>query len=512
MIDSLPDHLVFLILSHVTTIDQWLLQFVCKRFKFLIPKLDYDPKRERILDIVLAKALKDGALASIRFLWSSNNLKRSNIWNNAITIAIEYNHDEIIQFLLDNKCEYNQEIAFKEALKSNNLLLAKKLYKLDILYTQSIQFVIIKSNSIEILDWILSKKDNLLKEYDFPISLIQYAINSKVSIDFIKKLLSYMRRLDDNEINCLMSYCIGRNCSHIIEILRNVPDKNEKLILCAIQEGNRDILEKAYSEHLNIMLRMQIYLTNDFHGFLRSKGHAFVLDMFNCIYEAMIYINSDKIDILMKLKPDITEWLDYLPYNLSNYKIKIDIIKLISKFLDNRKINFEIKYFQNKEIFDILCDIGGYCTEITFRNAVVYDGNDNNKLYIEIWNRLNEKAKDNIKNNSGVKILYTGDIYLLEFLESQGILINNICIYWNAKYFTKDLVQFCLKQDILHTKLLDHAIAYGAYDIIEILAPLCTYKELVNMNHSVNQNIKKFQKDIIREKTYWIFKPLVNFI
>ena len=37
-------------------------------------------------------------------------------------------------------------------------------------------------------------------------------------------------------------------------------------------------------------------------------------------------------------------------------------------------------------------------------------------------------------------------------------------------------------------------------------------KEFVNMNHSVNQNIKKFQKDIIREKTYWIFKPLVNFI
>lgn len=506
MIDSLPDHLVFLILSNINSADQWLLRFVSKQFKNLIPKLEYDPRRERIFDIVLEKALNDGGLSTVRFLWSIN--KKANIWLVSINIAIKYNHDEIVNFLLDNKCKYSDIHVFIESLKSNNIILAKKLYTFDKFYMIDIILAIILSNSIELLEWIMFKIPTLIK-YITPRSLyiIQYAINSKVSIGFMKKLLSYMPRLNDSEIECLISYCIDCESSHIIKILRNIPSKNEKLIICAVKESNIDILEEAYPKHLNIMLKVPIHTTNDFHGFLRSKGHIFDLDMNNCIKHALIYKNTDKIKILMKLQPDVKQWLNNLKYVLKYLEIKNDNLKLIAEFMGDRKIAFEIMCFNNREKFDILSSLGGYCTEYTFKWSILHDSN----LYIEIWNRLDEKAKLIIKTNQEIQILYTCDIYLLEFFELQDIIIDNICIYYKSKYFTKDLVEFCLKRNISHIQLLNSAITHGAYDIIEMLAPLCTYRELLNMSYSNNQNIKNLQRDIILKKTPWILKPLVFF-
>ena len=514
-LDSLCNDTLSNILLKTNSVDQWLLRFVCKRFCFLISPLNYDPKRERILDIVLSKALTTGGLSTVRFLWG----KPSGIWFNASKIAIKHKHTDIIKFLLDNKCEHSPMDVFLESLKSNNLELSKLLYKFNYIYTSAIIRAIIESNSIEILEWMILKRPNLIKQFEYPLFIIEIAIIQKISIEFMKKLLSCIRRLTDHEIDCMMSFCIERNSSHIIQILREVPEKDKKLIQCLIMTGifdsdsPKELLEKAYPSHLDIMLEVPIHLTNDFHGFLRSKGHVFNLDMHYCIEYALIYKNTDKVKILMELEPDVNIWLKYLSSNISRYKVKIDILKLIVDFIGDHKIHFEINNYENREAFDILSNIGGQCGRNTFINSVLY-GDDDNQLYIEVWNKLNEIEKNYIIKYHQNRIIYKSDIYLFEFLESQGIILENEHrIFWNANYFTKDLVNVCLqKYNISYKKLLHYAISFGHLDIIEMLVPLCTYRELLNFNCSDRSYVKQYIKQTIIKKTHPLFKLFVSII
>ena len=497
--DDLCDSLVAEILSHVAAADQWLLRFVCRRFRSVVAATTAaaaDPRRRRILDDALERAISGGGLATVRVLIG----RPSCVWVNAVRVAAARGDLEMVRFIATNNREYDDDddddyahacicaaltgghVAVAEFLWGRTRVTASRYRFEDLLVASA------KSASRSALAWTVSKNpavaSRVLKEWPVRILVTACIAGDVTSVEYVCAAMApavYARE---------MERYVVRFASNVA-VLRFLHDRSGYMPSpksVAMMENNHGALaylletSDAPDGVLRELLGVPAHATPDFHAYLRSKGHRVDIDLAAAALHVARCGSIKQMETLMELRPDPAEWIAELgPATLSMvleaHRLQASVA---SFFRDHRRLDFEITDSKATS-FAALRAMGGRCGCRTFSRAVSCADVDHARA---VWAAMDDAARRAFRSRADQGIVdWAHDIDMLTFAMAElGIPGHRISMLRPIprRAFTLELARFVLAHAIeTPLSVLDQALKCGHLDVVEHVAPACTRGDLV---------------------------------
>jgi hypothetical protein len=519
--DGLCDSLLSAVLLHaaVPAADRGLLRAVCRRFRSVVVAEAgaelRDPRRRRVLDAVLDRAISGGGLASVRFLWG----RPSCVWANAEVRAAARGDLEMVRFV---RCEYEYDADYNigclaAALAGRHVDVAELLWsrrcKTDEIGRCGIQRLLLassKSGSRAMLEWTVARSPAMAR--------------AAMSDPWVaKRMLGQACRAGDVEL--VRSICdatasasagasAGAGASAAWEIgdvfPLSIPLSTDADVLRflrgrfgyvpaprAVASSARNhgalayLLETGGDRVLAELLGVPAHLSPDLHAFLRSAGHRVDVDLATTAVAVAAAARQHHpvgpMEALMALRPDPAEWVAELGPMLRLVLETSQMQASFAKFFHGHFLDFEITASVPPDTFDALRAMGGRCGYRTFLAAA--SAPDSRVEHARaVWAAMadDDRRQFRFRADDGIFGWMT-DVDMLKFMLEQqqqqpgskilpyGLLSSPT----SSRCFTPDLARFVLEHKLdTPAAVLAQAATLGHLDVVELVAPACTLAEL----------------------------------
>jgi hypothetical protein len=455
------------IISRVTAADRWLLQFVCRQFKKLVKPPLQDPRRRRVLDVVLDHAVSNGGLATVRFLFH----KESCVWATAVKKAASKGDLEMVGLLLERGCSG----ALQAALIKGHVGVAEYLYDKGQCAFEEMLMASAGSGSRAALEWVVAKM-------------------SAASFSASEELIGAVFVAACSHLECVQYLCdffgktaiakavfsSSRQCfvfSASLPVLRFLRSTFDYYAVDAHWfDKDRPDLMDFYLETEGVD-KMKEFAAINVHvrAFLVCKGLILGADLATAA--ANVYIVR-QLQVLMDLYPDPQEWIEKLgPSGRLKQLLEIPNLQAaFGSFFRRRKcLDFEIRgCCHDKDAFDALRAMGGRCTWTTFWRTVC-DSDDVENARI-VWNAMEEDQEQS--KWDGCKIVGGPDIEMLQFVASELGLVDRLrqatITYGTDKgmrRLTVELARFLLEHQIEDAaSVLSQATSLMHMDVVKMVS------------------------------------------
>ena len=519
------DSILFEILSYVPAADHWLLRTVSTRFRSVIPPNVDLVARHRTLDVVLARAISEGGLATVKKLIK----KPSGEWIDAVRISASKGYIDITKFIVENRIFYDDAMSISSALTHGHVDIAEFLWerreqKIDV---EILLSAAAKSASILALEWIVSKlmkfEVSVVLSRDF--AMTRMIMNASIAGDL--KCLEFVCGLTTREvlndairrIKILHPFIL---LSQDVDCLRFLHDKfgylpGPESVRSAVVTNNHRVLEYLLElGFIEEMRRVPVHMSPDMHTFLRSKGYQIqsTVDL-NLHVSSLLTLAQTKN--LMLLNPDPLEWIETLSRaRLEELLGVTSLQELLCDFFRGHRMDFEILSVARKDTFEALQEMGGRCGWVVFLSSVCHSKDVEHIR--RVWIAMDENDRTTFLSRVANLVLANflpDNIDVLKFLVNIGVSLNGRRLRVSSRHtYTLELVEFAMENNVeTHMSAMYQAAMYGHLDIMEYVAPRCTLDELRDVLSSTNltrshddDEIALFLRKTILERTHFVLR------
>ena len=540
--EALCDSLVYKILSHVPVADRWLLRTVCRTFRTVVSAeatataTASDPRRRRILDDALDRAISGGGMATVRILID----RPSGVWAFAVKKAAARGDLEMVRFVDERRHRDNDDLAcISAALTGGHVDVAQYLWSankkpLDRYGFEVLMIAAAKSAKRATLEWTVSKNrkaaTRALNDWPSRILLFACAGGDIESVEYICDVLT--PAVCKTEFERFAELGIGVGGAHVA-MLRHLrarfgyvpPPKaiarmaNNHDALAYLLEGDR---EKVLAE----LLRVPAHMSPDFHAYLRSRGHRVDFDLAAAAVSVVRGGNVEQMRALMELRPDPDEWIRELGPNRLTIVFetrKAHMQALLIAFFKDRRFDFEITVTATKQTFAALRDLGGRCGCRTISRAVEHVDVEHARV---VWDAMDDAARRAFfarVEQEPCYVYWAQDVDMLNFVvEELGVPKRciNYGTYVSRGGFTLEFAKAVIEHEIeTPASLLARAVAYGLLDVVVHVAPTCAKRDIARCLSPLAKSVSAAPREVyafmqrsVLERTHPLLRWLVKLL
>jgi hypothetical protein len=523
--DDLCDSLISEVLSHVAAADRWLLRTVCRRFRRVVAAETVDPRRRRVLDDVLNRAISGGGLATVRALWG----RPSCVWATAVERAAARGDLEMVRFLaLRARRDDDDEIrGLCAALAGRHVDVAEFLWsrrkrasragrgarrpsasRATLGDFERLLLASAESASRAMLEWTVAKDpcDNAMASWTATAINVFVCACKAGDADSVRYICDTCDTCgtcgatDGRSINSAFSVhdrLYGRfvPLSTDAAVLRFLHDRYgyapspSAVARSANNHGALAfLLETGGDRVLGELLRVPAHESPDLHAFLRSAGHRVELDLATTALAVSRASWRDgsvgQMEALMLLRPDPAEWVAELGPMLKTVLETDRMQASLAKFFKGHRfetIDFEITDAVPADTFADLRAMGGSCGRRTFLTTIRAP-NTTVEHARAVWAAISDDVQKQLRQGC---MYWVPDVDVLKFAV-QELGMRQRCDYlmlpaaatW-SRCVTPELARVLLEHQIKSpAAVLDLAATCGHLDVVKLVTPACTTPDL----------------------------------
>ena len=518
--------------------DRWVLTFVCRRFRRLFRESLAPPpvlkSQKRKLDVVLARAVEGGGLATVRMLsmlsMRSMRSKRSCVWATAGESAARRGDVEMVRFLISTSRisrKMPQQQLLLAALAGGHVAVADLLiahdfhaveqHSKDAFATGDGTMEIIRAaaksaSAAAALEWV----ERLVTPAVFRASLAELAQpsadllffwvrNNRAGLEFfldrmpssIQSSKTILRTTNADVLKLWMerrsSPLSSDDIHRVVGNIVAMPDHHDALAY--IESSIRDVVESN-------LLAIDAVATWDYHGYLRRTGRAgsVVVDVTKALNDVLKWEeladpldSSRRIELLTRdVLPDPNEWIARVPADvLKRASEKQSLQAIVVPFLKTSgeettdffdiRINYSMTLETATEHVATMLAYGGRCTVRTFVDACNSRRDDNVEMARMVMKTMSAEEKKGVVFYKGSRNdeLCVRDYETLVFLDEEiGLTLERgNLLFFDRMSLTLEYAEFVVANErwgVSPRDVFNIGATFRHVDIVERFAPMCT--------------------------------------